>query len=566
MNTAEKIDELLLRWDDLREQGQELSAEDLCGDCPELIEEVRRRIRALRAMYDVPNSATLVEAGIGLAPRPVPQIPGYEILGLLGSGGMGVVYQARQVHLKRTVALKMILSGGHALPDQVSRFRAEAEAAARLQHPNIVQIYEIGEKDGVPYLALEYIGGGSLAQRLDGKPLPPRLAAELVRTLALAIQHAHERGIIHRDLKPGNVLLAVASDQWPVARKEPSLATDHWSLATPKIADFGLAKRLDVEGTQTRTGTVLGTPYYMAPEQALGSQRNIGPATDVYALGAMLYEMLTGRPPFEAATVLEVLEQVRSHAPTSLRTLQPDVPADLETICLKCLQKETQERYPSALALADDLGRFLQGEPIQARGLSLLGQLTRLLNRQERLVPSRPANIGWLYVCAPLPFLFQLVLFIFFGGAASYGVVSLVLTLVAALCVISAVAWIERHAALVQPVSFNRQLWSARIALLTGMVATVPIVYLTAPGGRPWDPLAVYPFWTVLTGVTFFGVGGAAWGRLYLLALLLMAAAVAMCFALPWAALSFGLLLSFTVGLLVMHMRRLAKEEKARAG
>ena len=271
-------------------------------------------------------------------------VPGYEILGELGRGGMGVVYQARQTKLNRLVALKMILAGSHAGAADLARFRTEAEAVARLQHPNIVQVYEVGEHEGMPFFSLEFCGGGSLEKKLDGTPLPPKEAAALVETLARAMQAAHEQRVIHRDLKPANVLLA--------------------EDGTPKITDFGLAKKLDEAG-QTQTGAIMGTPSYMAPEQAGGKSGEIGPAADVYALGAILYECLTGRPPFKAATALDTLMQVVGDEPVPPPQLQPKAPRDLETICLKCLHKEARKRYESAAELADDLRRFLDGEPIR---------------------------------------------------------------------------------------------------------------------------------------------------------------------------------------------------------
>jgi len=287
-----------------------------------------------------------------------PLVPGYEVLGELGRGGMGVVYQARQTSLGRVVALKMILAGAHAGPEARARFRSEAQAAASLQHPNIVQIHEVGEHQGLPYFALEFVDGGSLAQRLVHSPLSPGSAAELVETLARAVHAAHAHGIVHRDLKPANVLLTAGG--------------------FPKVADFGLAKRLDDAAGQTASGAVLGTPSYMAPEQAGGRSpldsgdtarggNRVSPAVDVYALGAILYETLTGRPPFHGASALETLEQVRTLEPVPPRRLQPAVPRDLETICVKCLAKDPRKRYPSAEALADDLHRFRQAEPIRAR-------------------------------------------------------------------------------------------------------------------------------------------------------------------------------------------------------
>jgi ABC-type amino acid transport substrate-binding protein len=304
----------------------------------------------------VPTSWDQLIERIQASPPPVsppPTLPDYEILGELGRGGMGVVYQARHLKLKRLVALKMILSGSHASAAELERFRGEAEAVARLQHPHIVQIYEVSEQEGLPYFSLEFCPGGSLKQKLSGMPLPPQEAATLVETLARAMHEAHAKGIVHRDLKPANVLLTGGPDV-PLAQ------------CTPKITDFGLAKQLDVDGGHTVTGAVMGTPSHMAPEQAEG-KKDIGPAADVYALGAILYELLTGRPPFQAPTPLETLDQVRHQEPVPPRRLQPRVPRDLETIGLKCLEKEPTQRYASAQALADDLSRFGKGQPIHAR-------------------------------------------------------------------------------------------------------------------------------------------------------------------------------------------------------
>lgn len=275
-----------------------------------------------------------------------PEVPGYEILERLGHGGMGVVYKARQKSLDRIVALKMVLAGAHASPEELARFRHEAEVVAKLAHPNIVQIHEVGEHEGRPFLSLEFVVGGGLDKKLAGAPLPGRDAARLVETLARALHHAHVLGVVHRDLKPANVLLA--------------------ANGVPKITDFGLA-RLGAGSGQTRSGDILGTPSYMAPEQAAGQNNFIGPATDVYALGATLYELLTGRPPFRADNPLDTLLQVVDQEPVSVRRLQPNVSHDLETICLKCLEKTPGNRYASAADLADDLRRFDEGRPILAR-------------------------------------------------------------------------------------------------------------------------------------------------------------------------------------------------------
>jgi serine/threonine protein kinase len=328
-----------------------------------------------------------------------PAVPGYEILGELGRGGMGVVYKARQLGLHRTVALKMVLAGIHSGPKDLTRFRAEAAAIARLQHPNIVQIYDVGEAEGRPYFVLEFVAGGSLADHLQGTPQPARPAAQLVETLARAVHAAHAHGVIHRDLKPANILLegtgakgGRSGKTFPRHPDPPSLTA---SCLTPKITDFGVAKCAGGDGEApelrgpTVTGEFLGTPNYMAPEQAMVPRQPVGPAADVYALGAILYEMLTGRPPFTGETPLATVLQVLNNEPVSVNSLQPSVPRDLETICLNCLRKEPRQRYGSALELAEDLQRFLHDEPIRARPV-------RAAERLWRWVRRHPAPAGFL--------------------------------------------------------------------------------------------------------------------------------------------------------------------------
>jgi tetratricopeptide (TPR) repeat protein len=305
----------------------------------------------------------------------LPAVPGYEIVTELGRGGMGVVYEARQCSLKRLVALKMILAGLHADAIARARFRTEAEAVARLHHPNIVQIYEVGEHDGRPFLSLEHIDGGSLLRRCGGSPQPELEAARLVETLARAVHYMHQRGILHRDLKPSNVLLMADG--------------------TLKVTDFGLAKLLDSDSGLSRSETLLGTPSYMAPEQAAGNTKKVGASADVYSLGAILYELLTGRAPFQGATPLGTLLQVRNQEAAPPRRFRRSVSLDLETICLKCLEKEPGKRYPTAEALADDLRCFLAGQPIRARPVSVWQRLWRSARR-------RPALVAWNFAAVAL--------------------------------------------------------------------------------------------------------------------------------------------------------------------
>ncbi len=300
-----------------------------------------------------------------------PTIPGYEIVRECGRGGMAVVYEARDVRLNRPVALKMIREGELATPEQLVRFRSEGEIVARLRHPNIVNIYEVGLHHKQPFLALEWVEGGSLHEAQAGRPLPAAAAAELVEALAHAMDYAHRRGVLHRDLKPANILLAVGG----LTGAKPQ-------AAIPKIADFGLAKQVDGDARLTQTGCVMGTPHYMAPEQVLGRNDRVGPRTDVYALGGILYELLTGRPPFRGETPHEILRQVTDLDPPPPSRLLPGLPRDLDVVCLKCLEKDPERRYATAEALADDLRRFLRGEPVTARPVSPAGRAWRWVKRR----------------------------------------------------------------------------------------------------------------------------------------------------------------------------------------
>lgn len=323
-------------------------------------------------------------------PRPIPVVPGYDGLTEIGRGGMGVVYRARHQQLGRTVALKLLRAGALAGTQERERFLREARAGAALQHANIVQVFDVGDDPNFPYLAMEFVSEGSLSNSLRDGPLSPREAAELVENLARAVDYAHSKGVIHRDLKPANVLLQKAEGGRMKDEKTLRIGSDSSfilldSALLPKIADFGLARLLADEQGGTETGAVLGTPSYMAPEQASGRTTMIGPAADVYALGAILYECLTGRPPFRAATPLETLRQIETVEPVSAARLQPATPRDLDTICLKCLRKEPNYRYSSAGELADDLRRFTEGRPIMARPVGVLGRGARWCRRNPRV-------------------------------------------------------------------------------------------------------------------------------------------------------------------------------------
>jgi serine/threonine protein kinase/WD40 repeat protein len=358
------LDEAVRRWQTLKDQGKTSAVDDLCSDCPEGAEDLSARHQAVASMAAFlgiepdpeftrggANSSSALPSSLDEHPL---DLPGYEVLGELGRGGMGVVYLARQLNLGRVVALKRILTRHHATPAQLARFRNEARAVAQIRHPNIVQVHEVGEHDGLPYITFEYIRGGSLDRRLTGTPLSPETAARLVELLSRAVHAAHERGVVHRDLKPGNILL---DDD----------GTHAQGLGIPKVTDFGLAKLLNTDSNLTMIDSVMGSPSYMAPEQAEGKVREVGPPADVYAMGAILYELLTGRPPFRGASVLETLQQVKASEPAPPSRLVPGLDRDIETIALKCLEKEPSRRFATAAALADDLDHYCRDEPIAAR-------------------------------------------------------------------------------------------------------------------------------------------------------------------------------------------------------
>jgi serine/threonine-protein kinase len=343
----------------------ELTPEEVCQDCPELLDAVRDRLRRVRALDAQVESMFPSSGSVSTPPRPPDgkprELPGYEVQAMLGRGGMGVVYKACHLRLKRILALKMLLTGAYAGPRERARFQREAQAVANLRHPGIVRVYDVGEHDGCPFFTMELLDGGSLAQFLAGTPQPAQQAATLLITLAEAVQVAHQAGIVHRDLKPANILLTAEG--------------------TPKVADFGLARPFAGASELTLSGVRIGTPSYMAPEQVAGKAGRIGPAADIYALGAILYEMLTGRPPFRGETAAETERQVVHDEPVPPSRLNTKVPRDLETICLKCLSKEPRRRFASAAALADDLGRFAEGRPIQARPVGRAERLLRWCRR-----------------------------------------------------------------------------------------------------------------------------------------------------------------------------------------
>ncbi len=549
MSVNDHITSLLLLWQENRGQGRDLSAAELCRDCPELEPQLREKIRILRhrnglpempeappdqQTRDIPSRKESGETAAEETPRRAAQVPGYEILSELGRGGMGVVYLARQTRLGRLVALKMILDSGHARSDDLQRFRTEAEAIARLQHPNIVQIFEVGERVGLPFFSMEFCPGGNLDLKLAVTPLPPQEAAQLAEKLARAVQAAHQANVIHRDLKPANVLLAADG--------------------TPKITDFGLARKLDEAGL-TQTGAIMGTPSYMAPEQAAGLKQ-LTPAVDVYGLGAVLYECLTGRPPFRASTPLATVMQVLEGQPAPPRLLNPQVPRDLETICLKCLEKEPRHRYATAAELADDLGRFLAGEAITARSLNLVDRLVGALehSRHDAHFAAYASLFLWLVPVMVLP---EVVVML--TGWLHGPIALLPLAHFGRALAFLALVWHFRKGRLLPENAAERQIWSIWGGyLVVGLVLgfsnrAVLLGWETAVGTRLYQSLSC------LTALALFATGAQFLGWCYAFGAGFLALAVVMELDLRWAPLEFGLLWGAMLLLIGLRLRGLAR-------
>lgn len=467
---------------------------------------------------------------------------GYELQAELGRGGMGVVFKARQVELNRTVAVKMILSGTVSSAAEVERFRVEAEAMARLQHANIVQVFEVGEVDGRAYYSMEYIDGPSLAKKTADGPMPGREAARCLAIIARALHHAHRNGILHRDLKPSNILL------------------DREGL--PHVTDFGLAKKLDAESGQTRTGSVMGTPSYMPPEQAAGRVRDLGPRSDVYSLGAVLYETLTGRPPFRAETALDTLLQVLERQAAPPRLLNAKVDRDLETICMKCLEKNPKDRYDSAEALAADLERYLRGESIAARTFNVLDRIGRTLERDHYLGEFH----AWgtmLLIFAGIVFVEHLIVFALTYGGPPYPKGWIMFARFLQFSSMGIVFWRHRQHTLLPTSLAERQLWSIWIGYLGACMVVGAIQWYLIHTGHVKDELLAYPFWSALTGLAFFAMGSSYWGRCYTLGLAFFLVALLMPLKLEWVVLEYGLMWTLSLALIGLHLWRLSATQPA---
>jgi serine/threonine protein kinase len=497
-------------------------------------------LNQLRHASSGPETPTLPPEGASGEPATngLPSLEGFEILGELGRGGMGVVYQARQEHLNRPVALKMILAGDFAGDEARRRFLAEAEVVARLQHPGIVQVHAFGTApNGSPYFALEYLPGGSLDQKLAGTPLPPREAAALVAELADAVQAAHAANVVHRDLKPANVLLTADG--------------------TPKVTDFGLAKQ--ASSKLTASGAILGTPSYMAPEQAAGKGSEVGPAADVYALGAILYECLTGRPPFHAETPLDTLLQVLERHPAPPRLLSANVDRNVETICLKCLEKDPGQRYGSAKALAEDLERYLAGEPITARSLNLVDRLAALLEHSQYDVQFR-AYGNMLFGFATIVLLTELVVTWIVQTHQSPAV--LPATQAGRVALLALVFWWYRRPALLPVSAAERVMWSLWIGYV-GTCYVFAMAYRLVVGPAVELEVNLYPGLAAITGMAFFVLGSSYWGWCYAFGLGFYLLALLMALDLHWAPLQFGILWGVTLVVIGVRLRRLGSPPRS---
>jgi serine/threonine protein kinase/WD40 repeat protein len=392
ISQADLLDQVLAEYLHAVESGRNPNREELLAKYPDFADDLREFFANRDSMNRVarPIRAAVAPARIGPAPELIRYFGDYEVLEEIGHGGMGVIYKAKQVSLDRVVALKMLRDGRLEQPEDVQRFRIEAEAAASLDHPHIVPIYEVGEHNGRHYFSMKFVDGGSLSQRIAEQPLPPREAAALIAAVAHAVHYAHQRGILHRDLKPANILLERAEGrglrgEGKTTNANASALVSQPLALNPLITDFGLAKRVESDSELTQTGAIVGTPSYMAPEQASGQSRNLTTATDVYGLGTVLFAAVTGRPPFIGEGPLDILAQVKEHEPPSPSQFNPLSDRDLDTICLKCLQKEPSTRYASAELLARDLEHYLAGEPVMARPVGVLSRSWRWCRRKPAI-------------------------------------------------------------------------------------------------------------------------------------------------------------------------------------
>lgn len=463
----------------------------------------------------------------------------YQLLEEIARGGMGVVYRARQLSLNRIVAVKMILHGRLSHSQDQGRFRLEAEAAAKLRHPHIVVVYECGKSDDQHFFSMEYIEGQSLAELARADPIAPTQAAQWVRQVAEAVHFAHQNGVLHRDIKPSNVLVDPAG--------------------TARVTDFGLAKRIDQQQDLTLTGQLVGTPKYMAPEQISRAAGPVGPACDVYGLGALLYELLTGAPPFRGSNQVETLLAVLEADPPLPRQLRPGVPRELEMIALRCLEKNPNDRYPTAQAVADDLERYIQGDSLSISSPHILNRIVRALERSrfDREVHAASKLVmhsAWIAAAT------HVGVFLNYVVQAAHPLATLVGLRLAEIAAMLAVAWPRRKEWFPPRGAAARQLWSIWIAYLAGSLTLLAIDYSFSPPGQPYFGLRAYPSMAVLASLTFWLLGSTYWGYCYLIGGLFLIVGAGMPFFLPIAPLIFGVGWGVSLALLGRRLKGLTAE------
>ena len=460
----------------------------------------------------------------------------YELLEEIARGGMGVVYKARQVKLNRVVAIKMILAGQLASEADVKRFYTEAESAAKLDHRGIVPIYEVGQKDGQHFFSMAFVEGNSLAEQVKEGPLPPREAAKIISQIAEAVAFAHEQGVIHRDLKPANVLLD--------------------KNGQPKVTDFGLARQTEGGSDLTGTGQILGTPSYMPPEQAAGRIRDIGPRSDVYALGAILYALLTGRPPFQESTPLDTLVSVLDRDPVAPRRLSPGVDRDLELICLKCLDKSPDQRYLTASDLVNDLNDFLAGDPISISSPNLVRRLARVVERSGYDLEFRTWGNILLWFAA-IVLLSSTAIFLHTLGGPPYDYWAGLVIRFCQFGTMALVLWRYRRNWEWPKSRAQRQMWSIWTAFLVACSLIAVVAQQMAPSDQPFEVLTVYPYFAIASGITFTVMGGTYWGYCYTFGAAFFALALLTPLALWIAPMTFGLTWAVCLVIIGFRLRRL---------
>ncbi|MCI0464467.1 MAG: serine/threonine protein kinase [Gemmataceae bacterium] len=553
----ERLARLLDEVTQQQQRGERPDLDTLARQHPDLIDELLQLVNIAQLAVQIGSAASTAHTvdwpgSAPLAPL-FPTLPrtfdGYELLDEIGRGAMGVVYKAWEPSLKRFVAIKMMLRGDGASSADVTRFRGEAQSAAGLSHPNIVPVYKVGESEGRLYFSMKYVEGQTLAALVANGPLPPREAARVMATIARAVDHAHQAGILHRDLKPSNILLAACGLALPAKPQAAEM--------TPMITDFGLAKQLPGEpgvsapGGLTGTGAVVGTPSYMSPEQASGLTREVSPASDVYSLGAILYELLTGRPPFQAASAVDVLLLVRSEEPVSPRRLNPGIDPDLELVCLKCLEKRPEHRYESAGRLAADLEAYLQGEPVSARISSLTYFVSRLLRETHHAPVLENWGVLWMWHSLKLFLLCAVTNVMFWAGVEDH-LAYLTLWSVG-LVVWGSVFWAWRRRG--GPVTFvERQMAHAWAAGVGASIGTFVVEVLL---GRP--VLELSPMLAVIAGMVFLFKAGTLSGWFYVAAGLSFLTAIPMALVPAVGPLLFGMvsaLAFFVPGLKYYRQRR----------